>query len=343
MRLEFRIGSRRFKGRGFELSQTAPILFLSYIAIILVFAETFLPSFDRFFTARNIGLFLMLFSFVFFIATYLGIFDFQRSMPPRPFVSSGEEVQTTLRELRNYIMHAKPTSTPPAQINIDEDFKNQVVARLVTESQTALSSFIEGEVFKKASEKVFKEDKFKILAGDIETVVDTYQADMGSWRRNANVNLMIGLICAVAGIAVMWQTLVSLPIDFDTSGVWKISDLYRFLARFGLVIIIESVAFFFLKLYREDRAMIRYFRNEITNLESKAAALKTALVFGSQADLSKILQSLVSTERNFLIKKGERIMTDITYENSEILMEKLFGRPELVERISKLAAGKKET
>ena len=169
-------------------------------------------------------------------------------------------------------------------------------------------------------------------------MVSTYQLEMTSWRKNANVNLLIGLVCAVLGIGVMWQTLVTLNFEIGADTTWKIADLYHFLARFGLVLIIESVAFFFLKLYREDRNMIRYLRNEITNLELKCLSLKVALSFGSAADITKVLQSLSATERNFLVKKGERVMSDITYENSEILLEKILGRyPELLGKLTKLS------
>ena len=82
--------------------------------------------------------------------------------------------------------------------------------------------------------------------------------------------------------------------------------------------------------------MIRYLRNEITNIESKYLSLKAALSFGSGPDITKVLQSLSATERNFLVKKGERVMSDITYENSEILLEKLLGRhPELLGKLAK--------
>src|SRR5260370_24517199 len=96
----------------------------------------------------------------------------------------------------------------------------------------------------------------------------TYQLEMSSWRKNANVNLLIGLVCAIVGIGVMWQTLVTLNFELEAGASWKITDLYRFISRFGLVLIIESVAFFFLKLYREDRGLIPYLRNEITHIQS---------------------------------------------------------------------------
>jgi hypothetical protein len=315
---------------------------LFYTGFALLFGESYfgLNFLEGFFTPRKVGIFLVLSALGLFVANYLGIFEADEKFPPRTVIDRSEELQETLRELRNYVVHFRPT-TADAQINIDEEFKNQLLARLTTESQSALSSFVKSEVFKQAAKKNFKEDKLQAIGDQLDAVIDTYQRDMASWRKNANVNLWIGLLCAIGGIGVMWQTLIVLPFEIGNTGTWYIGDLYRFLARFGLVLIIESVAFFFLKLYREDRSMIRYFRNEITNLEAKAAALKTTLIFGIPSDLTKILQTLGATERNFLVKKGERVMTDLTYENSDILLEKLIERrPDLIDRIAKLGAGK---
>jgi hypothetical protein len=270
-------------------------------------------------------------SLLILVSGYLGIFT--RSEPSARSSANSEDKETRalLREVRNYLAHSRPSSTPPTQVNIDDDFKGQLLARLTTESQNALSSFVEGEVFKKAAESDQKQQGRNALLRDVDQMLTTYQSEMGSWRRNANVNLLIGLGCAVAGIGVMWQTLATLAFEVEPSGTWRISDLYRVLSRFGLVLIIESVAFFFLKLYREDRSMIRYLRNEITNLEARYLSLKTALTFGTPADLTKVLQSLSATERNFLIKKGDRVISDITYENSEIMLEKILARfPELL-------------
>jgi hypothetical protein len=226
-----------------------------------------------------------------------------------------------------------------AQVNIDEEFKGQLLARLTTESQSALSSFVESEIFKKTAESRFKAEERNHVVTDVDQMISTYQVEMNSWRKNANVNLVIGLVCAILGIGVMWQTLATLNFEIGTDASWKFADLYRFLARFGLVLIIESVAFFFLKLYREDRSMIRYLRNEITNLESKCLSLRVALSFGSAADITKVLQSLSATERNFLVKKGERVMSDIAYENSEILLERILGSPELLAKLTKCPSG----
>ena len=302
---------------------------MSGLAFITFLLRSDSNALDQLFSYAGYGI-----AFLAFVAAYLGIFDTTSSRRTRPDPDP-ETVYAIVQEMRNFLAHPRPNNAPPVQINVDEDLKNQLLAKLEAQNQAALSKFIESEVFKKAAASDIKANQSRELAKSMDEDIDHYQDDMASWRKNANVNLIIGLSCAVAGIAVMWQTLITIDA---IAGDWR-ANLYHFLARFGLVLIVESVAFFFLKLYREDRAMIRYFRNEITNLESKATALNAALNFGTPADLSKVLQSLTSTERNFLVKKGDRVMSDINYENSEILIEKIFNRPDVIERLAK-AVGK---
>jgi multisubunit Na+/H+ antiporter MnhB subunit len=317
-----------------------PAMLLAATAIYVAMAAYIFPSetIERFLTPKTIALGIAALAILFMMSKYLGVFGDEQLNQYNAVRGSPEPLDPNLlREIRNYIVHAPQRgASPPTQVNIDEAFQGQLLARLTTESQSALASFIESEVFKKASEARFREEERSHIVRDTGQMIATYQLEMASWRKNANLNLLIGLVCAVVGIAVMWQTLVTLNFELDAGVSWKISDLYRFLARFGLVLIIESVAFFFLKLYREDRSMIRYLRNEITNLESKCLSLKAAVSFGSPTDISRVLQSLSSTERNFLVKKGERVMSDITYENSEILLEKLIGRhPDLIAKFTK--------
>jgi hypothetical protein len=321
-----------------------PVIFIAGIVTVAT-GLFFVPEkvISEYLTPKYLALLLGGVSVAIAVSKYLGIFTEERTDIG---TSSRQQLETVdpglMREIRNYLVHApRPTDSAPTQINIDEAFKGQLIARLTTESQSALASFVESEVFKKTAETRFKESERAHIVNDVDQMISTYQLEMASWRKNANVNLVIGLVCAIVGIAVMWQTLVTLNFQLEASDAWKITDLYRFLARFGLVLIIESVAFFFLKLYREDRSMIRYLRNEITNLESKCLSLKAALVFGSAADMTKVLQSLSATERNFVVKKGERVISDITYENSEILLEKLLGRhPELLDKVVKAGVGK---
>ncbi|MBR0904825.1 hypothetical protein [Bradyrhizobium liaoningense] len=68
--------------------------------------------------------------------------------------------------------------------------------------------------------------------------------------------------------------------------------------------------------------MIRYFRNEITNLEAKYLAVEAAARFEDKSALSKILLILANTERNFTIRKGERLIVEALREEDNRLFDK---------------------
>jgi len=50
---------------------------------------------------------------------------------------------------------------------------------------------------------------------------------------------------------------------------------------------------------------VKFYQNKLTNVQSKLIALKVALVEKRDEGLTKILDCLVQTERNFILKKDE--------------------------------------
>ena len=71
-----------------------------------------------------------------------------------------------------------------------------------------------------------------------------------------------------------------------------------------MVILIEVFAYFFLRLYKTGLGEIKYFQNELTNVEVRALALRSALDHADAATSAAILLKLSDTERNYL-KKDE--------------------------------------
>lgn len=262
------------------------------------------------------------------IAGYLGVFE--RTDRDEDYYG-----RQSLEDVRDELSHSmkqlgeliRNNASPKVSVAIGAEIKGEIVDGLIATARDSLSSFIRQETFKAAAERNIKDTQFTEISKEFQSVILGYKQEMAGWRRNANINLIIGLACAIGGILVMWQTLIYIQLAIQSDGNSPINwnDFYRFVARFGLVILIESVAFFFLKLYREDRAMIRYFRNEITNLESRALALKTSITFAQPDNLGKLLIALMATERNFVLKKGERVLSDLVYENNEIILEKLLN------------------
>ena len=79
----------------------------------------------------------------------------------------------------------------------------------------------------------------------------------------------------------------------------------HFVPRLTLVILIELFAYFFLSLYKASLAEIKYFQNELTNIESKELALQAALNSGEASMISDIVSKLALTERNHILSKDQ--------------------------------------
>lgn len=114
--------------------------------------------------------------------------------------------------------------------------------------------------------------------------------------RNGNVNLIIGLATTLIAVYMLIFQIISK--DANYSNYFELIAYY--IPRFSIMLFIELFALFFLNLYR-----IKYFQNELTNIESKIISLKTSLYSKDNELIKMSIEKLLNTERNFIIKKGE--------------------------------------
>ncbi len=116
-----------------------------------------------------------------------------------------------------------------------------------------------------------------------------------------NVNLVVGVLSTTFGIWLLW-TLVS---NQNTS-IGSNSDYVRaFIPRLTLAIFVEIFAYFFLKLYKNGLGEIKYFQNELTNIESKELALEFAIKTNNPEIIKKVIVKIANTERNHILEKGQ--------------------------------------
>jgi hypothetical protein len=81
--------------------------------------------------------------------------------------------------------------------------------------------------------------------------------------------------------------------------------LIHFIPRFSFALLIEVFAYFFLQLYKKSLGEIKYFQNELTNVESRALAAQIARHANDPDLMIKIALNLASTERNFVLERGQ--------------------------------------
>ena len=74
--------------------------------------------------------------------------------------------------------------------------------------------------------------------------------------------------------------------------------LSHFIPRISIAVFIEVFSFFFLKLYKASLQEIKYFQNELTNIEMRGVALETALLASHNKTTEPIVEQLIRTDRN---------------------------------------------
>ncbi len=105
--------------------------------------------------------------------------------------------------------------------------------------------------------------------------------------RRSNINLVIGVVTTLLAVGLL--AYVVLPDTLSSSDVGMV--LLHFLPRLSIVVFIQTFSFFFLRLYRSGLNDIKYYQNELTNLETKHLVLES-LVGGVILDQAKDLRSL---------------------------------------------------
>ncbi|MBM1310736.1 hypothetical protein JQT77_11210 [Sulfitobacter mediterraneus] len=141
----------------------------------------------------------------------------------------------------------------------------------------------------------------------------------------ANLNLVTGLIFCSFGLFILWASLFDITapnlLNSSTSARnievdnW-LGFFQSYLPRLSLVLIIELIGFFFLKLYTRTLDDIRYVQNELTNVEAKLIAMDMAILNNHSKGLSEALTQLAQTERNAIIGKNQ---TSIEIEKQRAL------------------------
>jgi len=126
------------------------------------------------------------------------------------------------------------------------------------------------------------------------------------------------MLFALLGIFVIYYSFYIDKILETEQGY--IAILKEYAPRLSLVLIIEIIAFFFLKLYAKALGELRYVQNEMTNIESKLLATNISLASNNQEFIRRSIDTLLATERNFVIEKGQ---TTIEIEKEKIELDSI--------------------
>lgn len=220
--------------------------------------------------------------------------------------SSGTRLDGTTEEafartryyLDKKVAELKESLGNPAEVapQFTEADKSRVLTSIQAKLESeALQSYVAGiqELVTTNIQRESVEQLFRSIA-------DRLGREVQDQAKRGNLNLILGILTTLAGLSVLGYSVFYAPITQSPNEI-----LAYFVPRVSLVILIEVFAYFFLRLYKQSLSEIKYFQNEITNIESRQLAIQFAARH-SESDLRlKIVEELVKTERNFLLSKDQ--------------------------------------
>ncbi|MCN8034018.1 hypothetical protein MLF08_16375 [Escherichia coli] len=194
----------------------------------------------------------------------------------------------------------------------------------LSEIENRTSSGVSIEITESEREKLISDAKKRIIGNTILLADNSLKSDISDFKksyslhklhtdmvlrleseidrlnRRGGLNLAIGTIIALTGILSLAYFLYSAPDIVDGVGFF-----IHHLPKLSFVIVVELFAYFFLRLYKHGFDEIKYFQNEITNIEMKVMSLKYAQEFKNEDMIKELAMLLMKTERNFILEKGQ--------------------------------------
>ncbi len=117
------------------------------------------------------------------------------------------------------------------------------------------------------------------------------------------VNLRNGILMAFIGVALPASYIFWGNKTGEADGIWTF--IINYLPALSVVLILEIVAIFFLRLYALTEHRIERNKNEITNIELRLTAGLMLPSATGQADFESLSNHLAKEERNFVLGKNE--------------------------------------
>jgi hypothetical protein len=217
-----------------------------------------------------------------------------------------ESLQKELSEIKNEFAKVSVSSEA-----ITAEQKNELLESLKARLQSDATSEFLKEIKESLSVSLQKDSRIGEINKQFNQTIERLNRELASLSRRGNLNLSLGIATTVAGLIILGYFVLSNKNVSDS----LITFVPYFVPRLSLVIFIELFAYFFLKLYKSSLSEIKYFQNEMTNVEAKQISLVVALGLEDKKVCEGVISCLSATERNYKLEKGQ---TTIDLEQSKL-------------------------
>lgn len=258
-----------------------------------------------------------------------------RNLEKKDFVTSQK-----LREMLNDLMGDMEVSRDSQSVLSDAE-KKQLIHEFKEGVYDQSASDYLSEHARELEDQISQKVRSHVLENEAYEIKVRLKKEIRDLRLRANVNLIFGILITFGGLYLLWDTVAILDSSEELKNaatgnsemdqIFYKSFVLEFIPRLTLIVFIEIFAYFFLKLYKSGLGEIKYFQNELTNIDAKILALHASSFLPASDGLSNILEKLSSTERNYILEKGQTTV-DLEKAKSEGDLTKslLKALPELI-------------
>jgi len=184
---------------------------------------------------------------------------------------------------------------------IGEEFRTALAIEIRSQIERQVGSDFLDEIERQTVERIENTQAEQVFFTTLDRARARIETEIFDLGRRGNLNLILGGITSLSGVIIL-----GVSVYYQTSGPSDTSSLLSyFLPRLGLAIMIQVFAYFFLSLYRNSLQEIKYFQNEITNIEAKHSALDAAMRTKDNKIIGTVLSSFATTERNHILLKNQ--------------------------------------
>ena len=208
---------------------------------------------------------------------------------------------------------------------LNDDEKIKIIENIKNDILSNTSSQVLDEIENKYSKNMEFSNQLKRVQEQLTKTQMRLKEEIAALSRRGNVNLVIGIITTMVAVWILATTIIDTNIKMTEEML-----LTYYIPRLTLSLFIEIFSFFFLRLYKSGLDEIKYFQNELTNIEIKFVSLENAIHTKDKETIKSVISELSKTERNFILEKGQ---STVDLERTKLDVD---GRNNILDSLSKL-------
>lgn len=190
----------------------------------------------------------------------------------------------------------------------------------------------------KSKDETTRENSISRLIQLTDHVTSRLKNEIELLTKRGNLYITIGSVITVAGGVILYFTVKDFVLSYasanEKNDVINKHDILSITARVSIILFIEVFAYYYLRLYKSIMDNVKFYQNEISNMELKLLALHAIENNDNNKALKTLTDELARTERNFVINKGQ---TTVDIEKSKHEQSTLYKSIDSISKLVKTA------